>query len=99
MTWSTTDLDSIGRTAAAFTAGLAFRVRDASTPHPASTITGSFSGTALLYMITPCPTETVLIQLEQRILWLSTAMIDHANRVRANPGGVKVGGHQASSAR
>ncbi|HEY2796000.1 MAG TPA: pyruvate dehydrogenase, partial [Micromonosporaceae bacterium] len=49
-------------------------------------------------MITPCPTETVLIQLEQRILWLSTAMIDHANRVRANPGGVKVGGHQASSA-
>ena len=40
----------------------------------------------------------VLRDVEQRILWLSTAMIDHANRVRPNPGGVKVGGHQASSA-
>jgi pyruvate dehydrogenase E1 component len=26
------------------------------------------------------------------------AIIDHANRVRPNPTGVKVGGHQASSA-
>jgi len=32
------------------------------------------------------------------VLWLSTAIIDHANRVRPNPGGMKVGGHQASSA-
>ncbi|MFG2195933.1 pyruvate dehydrogenase [Streptomyces sp. NPDC048639] len=36
--------------------------------------------------------------VEQRVLWLSTAIIDHANRVRPNPGGLKVGGHQASSA-
>jgi pyruvate dehydrogenase E1 component len=36
--------------------------------------------------------------IENRVLWLSTAIIDHANRVRANPGGLKVGGHQASSA-
>lgn len=36
--------------------------------------------------------------VEDRVLWLSTAIIDHANRVRPNPGGLKVGGHQASSA-
>jgi pyruvate dehydrogenase E1 component len=39
-----------------------------------------------------------LRSIEDRILWLSTAIIDHANRVRANPSGLKVGGHQASSA-
>jgi pyruvate dehydrogenase E1 component len=39
-----------------------------------------------------------LQQIEDRVLWLSAAMIDHANRVRANPSGLKVGGHQASSA-
>jgi len=40
----------------------------------------------------------VLRAIEQRVLWLSTAIVDHANRVRANTSGVKVGGHQASSA-
>nr|WP_280314721.1 hypothetical protein [Nocardia wallacei] len=42
----------------------------------------------------------VLDPIERRVLWLwlSVAMIDHANRVRANPSGLKVGGHQASSA-
>jgi len=39
-----------------------------------------------------------LRSIEQRVLWLSTAMVDHANRVRPNPSGLKVGGHQASSA-
>ena len=39
-----------------------------------------------------------LRQIEQRVLWLSTAMIHHANRVRPNPTGLKVGGHQASCA-
>ena len=38
-----------------------------------------------------------LAGIERRVLWLSTAIIDHANRVRPNPGGLKVGGHQASS--
>ncbi|WP_435848749.1 hypothetical protein, partial [Streptomyces javensis] len=38
----------------------------------------------------------VLESVEQRVLWLSTAIIDHANRVRPNPSGLKVGGHQAS---
>ncbi|NIY63745.1 transketolase-like TK C-terminal-containing protein [Streptomyces malaysiensis] len=40
----------------------------------------------------------VLKAVGQRVLWLSTAVIDHANRVRPNPSGLKVGGHQASSA-
>ena len=39
-----------------------------------------------------------LAEMEQRVLWLSTAIIHHANRVRPNPSGLKVGGHQASSA-
>lgn len=39
-----------------------------------------------------------LAAIEQRVLWLSTSMIQHANRVRPNPSGLKVGGHQASSA-
>jgi pyruvate dehydrogenase E1 component len=37
-------------------------------------------------------------EIEREVLWLSTAIIHHANRVRSNPGGIKVGGHQASSA-
>ncbi|AQW46610.1 pyruvate dehydrogenase [Streptomyces violaceusniger] len=40
----------------------------------------------------------VLESVEQRVLWLSAAIVDHANRVRPNPSGLKVGGHQASSA-
>jgi pyruvate dehydrogenase E1 component len=39
-----------------------------------------------------------LAQIERQVLWLSTAIIHHANRVRPNPAGMKVGGHQASSA-
>jgi pyruvate dehydrogenase E1 component len=36
--------------------------------------------------------------IASRVLWLSTAMIHHANRIRPNPTGLKVGGHQASCA-
>lgn len=36
--------------------------------------------------------------IAERVLWLSTAVVHHANRVRPNPSGLKVGGHQASSA-
>jgi pyruvate dehydrogenase E1 component len=39
-----------------------------------------------------------LEEIEQRVLWIATAIIDHANRVRPNPTGLKVGGHQASCA-
>ena len=40
----------------------------------------------------------ILLEIEQRVLWLSTLMIHHANNVRPNPEKTKVGGHQASSA-
>lgn len=40
----------------------------------------------------------VLQEIENRVLWLSTAIVHYANRVRPNPTGLKVGGHQASSA-
>jgi pyruvate dehydrogenase E1 component len=36
--------------------------------------------------------------VEQRVLWLAAAIVDHANSARPNPSGMKVGGHQASSA-
>src|SRR5689334_22471382 len=40
----------------------------------------------------------ILKQLEKKLLWLSSWMIHHANRIRANRDGLKVGGHQASCA-
>lgn len=42
--------------------------------------------------------DTALLEIEDRVLWLSTSIIHHANRVRPNPTGLKVGGHQASCA-
>jgi pyruvate dehydrogenase E1 component len=46
------------------------------------------------------PTDRVrlLTLLERKLLWLSTWMIHHANHVRPNRDGLKVGGHQASCA-
>ncbi|TYQ09604.1 UNVERIFIED_ORG: pyruvate dehydrogenase E1 component [Gordonia westfalica J30] len=44
------------------------------------------------------PEQAALESIQQRVLWLSTSMIHHANRVRPNPSGLKVGGHQASCA-
>ncbi len=41
---------------------------------------------------------TQLKAVEQRLLWLSHWMIHHANHVRPKIDGIKVGGHQASSA-
>ena len=42
--------------------------------------------------------EQVLAAVQRRVLWLATSMVHHANKVRQTPSGVKVGGHQASSA-
>ena len=42
--------------------------------------------------------EDTLQEVADRVLWLSTSIIHHANRVRPNPTGLKVGGHQASCA-
>ena len=45
----------------------------------------------------PAGERAALADIEKRVLWLSTAIIDAANR-RGDPSGLKVGGHQASSA-
>jgi pyruvate dehydrogenase E1 component len=42
--------------------------------------------------------ERTLRQIEQRVLWLATSIVHHANRLRSDPSGLKIGGHQASSA-
>jgi pyruvate dehydrogenase E1 component len=44
------------------------------------------------------PDTAVLDHIARHVLWLSTAMVHHANHVRPNLDGAKVGGHQASSA-
>ncbi len=41
---------------------------------------------------------SILEDLERKLLWLSSWTIHNANHVRANEDGLKVGGHQASSA-
>jgi pyruvate dehydrogenase E1 component len=40
----------------------------------------------------------ILAELEKKVLWLASWTIHHANHLRENDDGVKVGGHQASSA-
>ena len=42
--------------------------------------------------------DPALDGIARRVLWLAVRMVDHANRERPNPDGLKVGGHQASSA-
>lgn len=46
----------------------------------------------------PTVDRAVLREIAERVRWISTAMVDHANNGRPNTSGVKVGGHQASSA-
>lgn len=41
---------------------------------------------------------SLLSSVADRVRWLSTAIVDSANRGRLNETGVKVGGHHASSA-
>jgi pyruvate dehydrogenase E1 component len=56
--------------------------------HPSQ---GQNTGTAAL-------DPDTLRRVAARVLWLATAIVDAANRGRPNSSGVKVGGHQASSA-
>jgi len=51
-------------------------------------------------MTPPAPTHdlAILTELERKVLWLATWTIHHANHVRESADGLKVGGHQASSA-
>ena len=44
------------------------------------------------------PRLPILTEIERKALWLSTWMIHNANHLRPNPDGMKVGGHQSSSA-
>lgn len=46
----------------------------------------------------PPPDLAILERIQRRVLWLATWLVHHANAGRPNPDGVKVGGHQASSA-
>jgi pyruvate dehydrogenase E1 component len=46
----------------------------------------------------PATGSAELAAIERRVLWLATAIVHQANRVRPNPSGLKVGGHQASCA-
>ncbi|BEL07350.1 pyruvate dehydrogenase [Actinoplanes sichuanensis] len=49
-------------------------------------------------MTHPAPDVDVLREIARRVLWLSASIVDAANAGRPNDSGVKVGGHQASSA-
>lgn len=67
-------------------------------PHEAPMSTAVAAATKDRAPATPTRSVEPLADVERRVLWLSTAMIHHANRVRPNRSGIKVGGHQASCA-
>ena len=46
----------------------------------------------------PSETIEVIEEIQRRVLWLAVRMVDFANHDRPDAGGIKVGGHQASSA-
>ena len=50
-------------------------------------------------MLKPVTTDIDALQaIDERLRWLSAWTIHHANHVRENNDGLKVGGHQASCA-
>jgi pyruvate dehydrogenase E1 component len=57
------------------------------------------SETGLVTSAGPGPADIdALKQIERRVLWLATRIVDYANRERPKEDDLKVGGHQASSA-
>ena len=44
------------------------------------------------------PSIQLLETIQDRVLWVAMQLVHHANNIRKNPDGTKVGGHQASSA-
>ena len=44
------------------------------------------------------PSIQLLETIQDRVLWVAMQLVHHANNIRENPDGTKVGGHQASSA-
>ena len=61
-------------------------------------MTGSEDATMDMTATERKPDLDVLDEIAQRVLWLAVRMVDAANRERQTGDGVKVGGHQASSA-
>ncbi|WP_084724602.1 transketolase-like TK C-terminal-containing protein [Streptacidiphilus melanogenes] len=62
-------------------------------PHPLD------GGSTAPATATPAAADLELLdEIQQRVLWLATRIVDAANHDRATGDGVKVGGHQASSA-
>ena len=53
---------------------------------------------ALPNALSPADRQRLLTELERKVLWLSSWTIHHANHIRPSRDGLKVGGHQASSA-
>lgn len=46
----------------------------------------------------PGSIDQIRANVRDRVLWLATSIVNHANNVRPNTDGTKVGGHQSSSA-
>jgi pyruvate dehydrogenase E1 component len=65
-----------------------------------ATNTHLHSATPVSVVDSPVASDRIdhLRALEQKVLWLAVWMIHHANHVRPKADGLKVGGHQASSA-
>ncbi len=63
------------------------------------TVSSGESGAAVMQSSLPSQRDIdILESVQQRVLWIATSIVHHANKVRETPSGVKVGGHQASSA-
>ena len=41
--------------------------------------------------------DRLLSTIQDRVLWNAMQLVHHANNVRPNPDGTKVGGHQSSA--
>lgn len=67
--------------------------------HPNSQTHGAATPAVPTHAAAPVSVDPALLEeIHRRVLWLSTSIIHHANRVRPNLSGLKVGGHQASCA-
>jgi pyruvate dehydrogenase E1 component len=62
------------------------------------TMTQSLVAQDSLKAAPPADELRILAELERKVLWLASWTIHHANHLRDNIDGLKVGGHQASSA-
>jgi pyruvate dehydrogenase E1 component len=62
------------------------------------TMTQSLLAQDSLKAAPPAGDLRILAELERKVLWLASWTIHHANHLRDNIDGLKVGGHQASSA-